>query len=173
MKEDNEKNLEEVKDQLDPVVKSVSKKQYDHLARAREIKKIKGEIKEKNKKFVLDQLNNINNQIGLVSTQMSNLITKFDSHLVSVEGGGSKRKREETDVEKEIIEPPKQLAEKKDSAENENKSDENEDDGRFNYLVGFGKLIGAGLAVFSLWSYKKTMSNYDKLPSEYLYKNIN
>jgi hypothetical protein len=172
---DNETNLEENIEQLVPVVKSVSKKQYDHLARAREMKKNKNECKEKNKMFILDQLNNINGQIGIVGTQINNLITKFDSHLISVESvGGMKRKREETELEKEIIEPPKKLDEKKDETD-EVAASTDVSDGvpNFNYMVGAGKFIGACLAIASLYGYKKIMSNSDKLPAEYLYKNIN
>jgi len=172
---DNETNLEENIEQLVPVVKTVSKKQYDHLARAREMKKNKNECKEKNKMFILDQLNNINGQIGIVGTQINNLITKFDSHLISVESvGGMKRKREETELEKEIIEPPKKLDEKKDETD-EGAASTDVSDGvpNFNYMVGAGKFIGACLAIASLYGYKKIMSNSDKLPAEYLYKNIN
>lgn len=177
---DNETNLEENSEQLIPSVKSVSKKQYDHLARAREIKKIKGDIKEKNKKFILDQLNNINSQIGIVGTQMNNLITKFDSHLVSVDSaGGMKRKREESEVETESCEPPKKLEEKKDAKEETPEECDTDVpvDGsvsdKLYYFIGAGKFIGACLAIASLYGYKKVMSNSDKLPAEYLYKNIN
>src|SRR6185436_9174383 len=112
---DNETNLEQSMEI--PAPKQVSQKQYEHLKRAREIKSKKIEIKQKNKQFILEQLNNIHSQIGLVGTQMNSLITKFDSH---VESGGIKRKRDETEEEKKTIEPPVKLEEKKVDEQGEN-----------------------------------------------------
>jgi len=161
---DNETNLEQSMEI--PAPKQVSQKQYEHLKRAREIKSKKIEIKQKNKQFILEQLNNIHSQIGLVGTQMNSLITKFDSH---VESGGIKRKRDETEEEKKTIEPPVKLEEKKVDEQGENNSD---GEGEWNwYMVSAAKCVGGLLAMASLYGYKKIMQN-NELPSEYLYKNI-
>lgn len=169
-KMDNETNPEPNVDIPVPV-KTVSEKQYKHLARAREIKKIKGDIKNENKKFVLDQLSHINTQINLVGTQVSTLINKFDTHM---ENGGMKRKREETEEEKKIVEPPAKLEEKKDAVgEGSRESEPQQSDGNYwdGYMVGAAKLVGGFLALATLYGYRKVRENHEAA-SEYWYKNI-
>lgn len=142
---------------------TISKKQYAHLARAREVKKNKALIKAEKNKIFHNQLVSIHQQLGIMSGQMNNIVKLYEEC-----GGGTKRKRENDEVE--------EVSKVQKTESNEKTENVAAPDGLFGFIdpTFIGKFIGITLAAASLYGYKSYMiHNKNQHPSEYLYKDIN
>lgn len=171
LKENQEVNPEEVKEET-MQTKTVSKKQYDHLARAREAKKLKAELKQHNNKFFMEQLNNVHAQLGTLNTQMGALINKIDSSIVPPVVGMKRKMDAEVEIEEEVKptklqktldkKPPEEDLEEKETTETWVKNE---------FMTSVGKFLGLGLAMIALTGYKHWKEK-EVPPANYLYKNI-
>lgn len=169
LKENQEANPEESEEKsMLPPPKTISKKQYDHLAKAREAKRVKAELKQHNNKFFMDQLTSVHQQLGILNTQMGSLITKVDNNMIPPIVG-MKRK---LDAEQEIpVEPKKVKNEESKKEEEKTPTPHHEDYIPNELLSGLGKFLGMGAAVLAFAGYKRWKER-EIPPAEYLYKNI-
>lgn len=167
----NEENLEEEEIETPlPIKKTVSEKQYKHLAHARKMKAAKHNLKEKNKEILYDRLTDIFNQLGTLSTQMGTIVTNLhhESHVTGV-----KRKMEEAIVENE--------PDKKKLKENEEIMEKAEkiqiDPKHTHWMASHGELIiravGGLVSIGMLYFYRNLQEkNKNAHPANYLYKDI-
>jgi len=163
VKIEHDENLEEpdMKSNNEIPKKQVSRKQYDHLKKAREAKHIKKVEKESNKQMLYQQLTNIYQQLGTMSAQMNNIVKAFptEENLVN-------RKRK---AEPEVDAIPEKIQ----KTEPEKEEPEKENPAWEIFNDGVGKLIGASAAFVTLYIYRNYMTRTkNKHPAEYLYRDI-
>jgi len=126
----------------EPTIKKTTQKQYDHLARARQIKAAKSEVKLKQSESYVSELKNVHLHLERLSHQFNT----FSSALNLQAPVGSKRKLDITDEEDVSEEPLKKLKTKE---ENESPSE---------WLKLFANIVGTATALGSLYLYKRVTS---------------
>lgn len=128
---------------LEEPPKAVSKKQYEHLARARQIKADKKEVKIKQSEAYIAELKNVYLHLERLSTQFN----QFNAAIVSLKPqveqppAGSKRKAE--DLEEPTIDNKKQ------------KTKEEEESPTTEWLHMIAQIIGASAAVGTLYLFRR------------------
>lgn len=170
--ENKEQNLEEKHGDIMSPPKTISKKQYDHLAKAREAKANKKAMKEHNNKFYMDQLNHIHKEIGTLNVQIGSLVENLNRNVIpSITG----MKRKQMDTPTEEVEEPKPVKPKvEEKSESKDEKVQPEDTGgliRNEFMTTIGKVVGLGAAMFMFMGYRKFQETQAH-PSDYLYKNV-